>query len=70
MGLYSLVEQLLPKQFSIYQLMVLLNMEEDDAREARNILKQFSQQGYVERLSKNMYKKLVETTPEEAEVEA
>ena len=50
--------------------MVLLNMEEDDAREARNILKQFSQQGYVERLSKNMYKKLIETTPEEAEVEA
>ena len=70
MGLYSLVEQLLPKQFSIYQLMVLLNMEEDDAREARNILKQFAQKGYVRRTSKNMYTKLVETAPEEIEAEA
>ena len=70
MGLYTLVEQLLPKQFSIYRLMTLLNMEEDDARECRNILKQFAQQGYIKRLSKNMYEKIVESEPAEQAEEA
>ena len=59
MGLYNLVEQLLPENFSIYQFMAILDMEREDAREARNILKQFSQQGYVLRKSKNMYQKNV-----------
>ncbi len=59
MGLYNLVQQLLPEDFSIYQFMAVLDMEKEDAREARNILKQFSQRGLITRLSKNMYKKVV-----------
>lgn len=58
MGLYNLVEQLLPESFSIYQLMAVLDMERDDARECRNILKQFYQRGYIKRVSKNMYQKI------------
>lgn len=58
MGLYNLVEQLLPEDFSIYQFMAILDMEKEDAREARNILKQFSQRGYIVRTSDNMYKKV------------
>ena len=59
MGLYNLVEQLLPEDFSIYQFMAILDMDREDAREARNILKQFSNRGYIFRTSKNMYKKSV-----------
>jgi hypothetical protein len=57
MGLYTLVEQLLPEEFSIYQFMATLEMEQSDAREARNILKQFNHRGYINRISKNMYRK-------------
>ena len=57
MGLYNLVEQLLPEEFSIYRFMATLEMEQEDAREARNILKQFYQRGYINRISKNMYRK-------------
>jgi hypothetical protein len=57
MGLFNLVDQLLPNSFSIYQFMAILDMEKEDAREARNILKQFYQRGYIQRLSKNMYLK-------------
>ena len=57
MGLYNLVEQLLPEEFSIYQFMATLEMEQEDAREARNILKQFHLRGYINRISKNMYRK-------------
>ena len=57
MGLYNLVEQLLPEEFSIYQFMATLEMEQNDAREARNILKQFNQRGYINRISTNMYRK-------------
>ncbi|MHA1776228.1 MAG: hypothetical protein DRO88_11995 [Promethearchaeia archaeon] len=58
MGLYTLIEQLLPNNFSIYQFMAILDMEKDDAREARNILKQFYKRGYINRISKNMYTKI------------
>lgn len=58
MGLYTLVKQLLPDTFSIYQFMAILDMEKDDAREARNILKQFYKRGYIHRVSKNMYAKV------------
>ncbi len=57
MGLYNLVEQLLPLEFSIYQFMAVLDMDREDAREARNILKQFYLRGYITRISKNMYSK-------------
>ena len=59
MGLFNLVEQLLPHEFSIYQFMAVLDMDREDAREARNILKQFYQRGYVTRISKNMYSKTI-----------
>ncbi len=58
MGLYNLVQQLLPESFSIYQFMAVLDMEKDDAREARNILKQFYKRGFIKRISKNMYFKV------------
>ena len=61
MGLYNLVEQLLPNEFSIYQFMAVLDMDRGDAREARNILKQFFQRGYITRISKNMYSKSIST---------
>ena len=57
MGLYALVEQLLPEEFSLMQFMAILNMGSEDAREARNILKQFYQRGFIQRVSKNMYRK-------------
>jgi hypothetical protein len=57
MGLYKLAEKLLPTDFSIYQFMAVLDMSEDNAREARNILNQFHQMGYIRRISKNMYQK-------------
>ncbi len=59
MGLFNLVEQLLPHEFSIYQFMAVLDMDREDAREARNILKQFYQRGYINRISKNMYSKSI-----------
>jgi len=58
MGLYTLVKQLLPASFSIYQFMAVLDMEKEDAREARNILKQFYLRGLISRNSKNMYQKI------------
>ena len=58
MGLYTKIEQRLPEQFSILQVMKLLQMDETDFSECRNILKQWHQQGLIKRISKNMYKKL------------
>jgi len=49
----------LPKQFSIFQLMAILEMSESDLSEARNILKIWaSQQKFIKRIGKNMYEKL------------
>ena len=57
MGLYSNIKDKLPKQFSIFQLMSVLGIDAPEVRKARNILKQFHLQGYIKRLSKNMYQK-------------
>ncbi len=38
--------------------MAVLDMNKENAREARNILTQFHQMGYIRRLSKNMYQKI------------
>ena len=57
MGLYTKIEERLPEQFSILQVMKLLQMDETDFSECRNILKQWHQQGLIKRISKNMYKK-------------
>jgi DNA polymerase/3'-5' exonuclease PolX len=58
MGLYNKIEEKLNNQFSIFQLMTVLGIGASDVRLARNLLKQFHQQGYVKRISKNMYKKM------------
>ena len=58
MGLYRNIEDKLPKQFSIFQLMSILEINASDVRKARNILKQFYLEGYIKRISKNMYEKL------------
>jgi len=56
-GLYENIKNKLPEEFSIFQLMTVLNVSADEVRKVRNLLKQFHQQGYIKRLSKNMYKK-------------
>ncbi|MHA1233271.1 MAG: hypothetical protein ACTSPQ_21825 [Candidatus Helarchaeota archaeon] len=58
MGIYNNIKDKLPKQFSIFQLMGILGIEAPDVRKARNLLKQFFLQGYIKRISKNMYKKI------------
>lgn len=57
MGLYSNIKDKLPKQFSIFQLMGILEIDASDVRKTRNILKQFYLEGYIKRISKNMYEK-------------
>jgi len=58
MGLYTNIKDRLPEQFSIFQLMGILGIDAPEVRKARNLLKQFHLQGYIKRLSKNMYQKL------------
>jgi hypothetical protein len=57
-GLYNNVKDKLPEEFSIFQLMTVLNVNADEVRKVRNLLKQFHKQGFIKRLSKNMYKKI------------
>ncbi|MHA1526294.1 MAG: hypothetical protein ACTSQD_04625 [Promethearchaeota archaeon] len=57
MGLYDKIKDNLPKQFSIFQLMGALEIDAIEVRKARNLLKQFYLEGYIKRLSKNMYEK-------------
>ncbi len=58
MGLYSNIKNNLPKQFSIFQLMSILRIDALEVRKVRNLLKQFYLQGYIKRISKNMYVKV------------
>jgi len=57
MGLYDNVKDKLPDQFSIFQFMSILGIDANEVRLARNLLKQFYLEGYIKRLSKNMYQK-------------
>jgi hypothetical protein len=57
MGLYDNIKEKIPNQFSIFQFMSVLGIDANEVRKARNLLKQFSIEGYIKRLSKNMYKK-------------
>ena len=57
MGLYNNIKDNLPIQFSIFQLMSVLGIDASQVRKVRNLLKQFYMQGYIKRLSKNMYQK-------------
>jgi DNA polymerase/3'-5' exonuclease PolX len=58
MGLYNNIQDNLPQQFSIFQLMAILGIDASEVRLARNLLKQFYQAGYIKRVGKNMYQKL------------
>jgi len=58
MGLFNAVKENLPEQFSIFQLMSILGIDAVEERKVRNLLKQFYLQGYVKRISKNMYQKI------------
>jgi len=58
MGLFNTIKENIPKQFSIFQLMSILGIDAFEERKVRNLLKQFYLQGYVKRISKNMYQKV------------
>ncbi len=58
MGLYNNIKSDLPKQFSVFQLISVLGIDTQKVREVRNLLKQFHKQGYIKRISKNMYEKI------------
>jgi len=58
LGLFNNIKDELSDQFSIFQLMSVLGIEAQDVRRVRNLLKQFHNQGYIKRVSKNMYKKI------------
>ncbi|TFG14530.1 MAG: hypothetical protein EU535_03145 [Promethearchaeota archaeon] len=57
MGLYDNIKDRIPDQFSIFQFMSILGIDATEVRKARNLLKQFYLEGYIKRLSKNMYQK-------------
>ncbi|MFX0073318.1 MAG: hypothetical protein ACFFAO_19750 [Candidatus Hermodarchaeota archaeon] len=58
MGLYDKIKDNLPEQFSIFQLMSILEIDANEVRIARNLLKQFFLEGFIRRISKNMYQKI------------
>ena len=58
MGVYNSIKEQLPKQFSIFQLFGILGVDAQEVRKVRNLLKQFHKQGFIKRLSKNMYEKI------------
>jgi hypothetical protein len=57
MGLYTKISDKLGDSFSLFDIMRVLEMNEDEIHEARNICQQFYQMGFIKRISKNMYKK-------------
>ncbi|NHJ21469.1 MAG: hypothetical protein EAX91_11025 [Candidatus Lokiarchaeota archaeon] len=58
MGVYNSIKEELPKQFSIFQIISVLGIDPQQVRKVRNLLKQFHKQGYIKRISKNMYEKI------------
>jgi hypothetical protein len=58
LGTYNTIKNELTDQFSIFQLMDALGIDAQEVRKVRNLLKQFYKQGYIKRISKNMYKKI------------
>ena len=57
MGLYNRIKDSLHSQFSIFQIISVLGTDASEGRKVRNLLKQFVIQGYIKRISKNMYQK-------------
>ncbi len=58
MGVYNSIKEELPNQFSIFQLISILGVDAQEVRKVRNLLKQFHNNGFIKRLSKNMYEKI------------
>jgi len=58
MGVYNSIKEELPNQFSIFQLISVLGVDAQEVRKVRNLLKQFHNNGFIKRLSKNMYEKI------------
>jgi len=58
LGLYNNIKEQLPHQFSIFQLMSVLRTDALEVRKVRNVLRQWYSEGYIKRLSKNMYQKI------------
>ena len=58
MGVYNSIKEQLPKQFSIFQLIDILGVDAQEVRKVRNLLNQFHKQGFIKRLSKNIYEKI------------
>lgn len=58
MGVYNSIKEELPNQFSIFQLISILGVDAQEVRKVRNLLKQFHNEGFIKRLSKNMYEKI------------
>ena len=58
MGVYNSIKEQLPTQFSIFQLIDILGVDAQEVRKVRNLLNQFHKQGFIKRLSKNMYEKI------------
>jgi len=57
MGLYNRIKDSLHSQFSILQIFSVLGTDASEGRKVRNLLQQFVIQGYIKRISKNMYQK-------------
>jgi len=58
LGTYNTIKNELSNQFSIFQLMDALRIDAQEVRKVRNLLKQFYKQGFIKRISKNMYQKI------------
>ncbi len=55
MGLYQRLKENYSNQFSIFQVISLLQVDATEVRIIRNALKQLHQQGLIKRIGKNMY---------------
>jgi len=60
MGTYQMIEKDLPEKFSFFLVASMLGIEDGDTesiKALRNTMSQFCKQGYLERISHNMYEK-------------
>ena len=60
MGTYQMIEGQLPEKFSFFRVASLLGLEDTDKesiKALRNTMAQFCKEGYLERISHNMYQK-------------
>ncbi len=60
MGTYQLIEGQLPEKFSFFRVASMLGLEDTDKesiKALRNTMAQFCKEGYLERISHNVYQK-------------